>query len=55
MKETLSIFAVEYKHRIKKNKDRTVMSETQHKTYRFVYNKRVIQMNGTTVPYGFSM
>ena len=45
---------VEYKNRIKKNRDTQVYLDKQTKTYKFVYDKRVI-VEGTpfTLPYGY--
>ena len=52
-KDTFNI-KVEYKNRIRKNRDRQVYLDKQTKTYKFVYDKRVIVV-GTpfTLPYGY--
>ena len=42
-----------YDCRIKRNKDRTVTSEPQTKTFRSVYSKRVIVNETDTVSYGY--
>ena len=44
---------IRYDCRIKRNKDRTVISEPQTKTFRSVYSKRVIINETDTVPYGY--
>ena len=44
---------IRYDCRIKRNKDRTVTSEPQTKTFRSVYSKRVIVNETDTVPYGY--
>ena len=44
---------IRYDCRIKRNKDRTVISEPQTKTFRSVYSKRVIVNETDTVPYGY--
>ena len=44
---------IRYECRIKRNKDRTVTSELQTKTFRSVYSKRVIVNETDTVPYGY--
>ena len=52
-KDTFNV-KVEYKNSIRKNRDRQVYSDKQTKTYKFVYDKRVI-VEGTpfTLPYGY--
>ena len=47
-------FKVEYRNRIRKNRDRQVYSDKQTKTYKFVYDKRMI-VEGTpfTLPCGY--
>ena len=44
---------VDYPHRIRRKKDRTVITEAQSKSYRCVYKKRVILPGHYTVPYGY--
>ena len=44
---------IRYDCRIKRNKDRTVTSEPQTKTFRSVYSKRVVVSETDTVPYGY--
>ena len=45
---------IEYPSRIKRNRDRRVISETQTKTFRSVYTKRVVLPGSyKTVPYGY--
>ena len=44
---------IRYDFRIKRNKDRTVTSELQMKTFRSVYSKRVIVNEPDNVPYGY--
>ena len=44
---------IRYDCRIKRNKDRTVTSGPQTKTFRSVYSKRVIVNETDTVPYGY--
>ena len=43
---------IRYDCRIKRNKDGTVTSEPQTKTFRSVYSKRIIVDETDTVPYG---
>ena len=44
---------VEYESRIRRHKDRRVTSETQTKTFRSVYTKRVLVDGYKTIPYGY--
>ena len=44
---------IRYDCRIKRNKERTVTSEPQTKTFRSVYSKRVTLNETDTVPYGY--
>ena len=52
-RDTFSI-KVEYRNRIRRNRVRQVYSNKQTKTYKFVYEKRMI-VEGTpfTLPYGY--
>ena len=56
LKEERDAFSVklEYRNRIRRNRDRQVYSNKQTKTYKFVYEKRMI-VEGTafTLPYGY--
>ena len=45
---------ISYDSRIRRHRDRTVRSETQTKTFRSVYTKRVVIDDYYTVPYGMS-
>jgi hypothetical protein len=45
--------SVEYPHRLVRTRHEGIFTKAQHKTYRLVYNKRVIQDDYTTIPYGY--
>ena len=51
-RNTVSV-VVEYPCRIRRHRDRTVTSEKQTKTFRFVYTKRIIKERYETIPYGY--
>jgi hypothetical protein len=44
---------VDYESRIKRHRNRRVTSETQSKTFRSVYTKRVVVDEFNTYPYGY--
>ena len=53
-KQDGSIITVHNPHKITRDKtERMILSQPQYKQYKIVYNKRVIQQDLDTLPYGY--